>query len=115
MHPHASLILRQRGSEFARWYMASPRRRRALRWTLLAVGGLAVLVLLYLVVTPTGHYLVRAGWEEGKILVRRRSIVRMASDSRVSPATRKKLQLVLDARAFARDSLRLAVGRSFAT
>lgn len=111
----ATRVVRQRASQFARWFMASPRRRKGLRWTLYVAGGLAGVVILYLTFTPTGHYLVRAGWEEAKILVRRRSIVRMAADSRVPPATRKKLQLVLDARAFARESLVLDVGRSFAT
>ncbi len=86
-----------------------------MRWSLWVAGGLAGLVFLYLALTPTGHYLVRAGWEEAKILARRRSIVRMAADPRVPPATRKKLQMVLDARAFAKDSLNLAAGRSFAT
>ncbi|MHB1312776.1 MAG: aminopeptidase [Gemmatimonadaceae bacterium] len=77
---------------------------------LLAIlGGLAVLVAG----TRTGRYLVRAGWEEGKILRGRRDIARMVRDSSVSPVTRGKLQLVLAARAYAADSLGLPAKKSF--
>ena len=84
-----------------------------MRWTLRVIAVVTALVLLYLVATSTGRYLLRAGWEEAKILARRRSMTDMVADSMVPAATRSKLRLVLDARAFARDSLRLKVGRSF--
>ena len=86
-------------------------RRRAART--LAVVALALVA--YLVLAPTGRYLLRAGWEEGKILARRQPIVRLASDPATSPGLRAKLALVLAARAYAHDSLGLETGQSFTT
>jgi len=77
---------------------------------LAAVGALVVFLL-----TPTGCYLSRAGWEEAKILAGRREIVRIVEDRRTDPATRSRLQLVLAARGFAADSLMLRTGASFTT
>lgn len=86
-----------------------------LRW-----GGVGVVLLvlaaggaLFLAATPLGRYLARAAWEEGKILRGRRPIARLVADSTLDAATRAKLQLVLDARAFARDSLRLPAKDAF--
>jgi predicted aminopeptidase len=73
------------------------------------LGGAAVLVA----VTPMGRYLARAAYNEGKILGRRRSIVAMVADSATKPATRAKLQLVLEARTFAVDSLGLPAKDAF--
>jgi predicted aminopeptidase len=63
--------------------------------------------------SPT--YVLRAGYEQAKILSRRQPIERMIADPRTDPETRAKLQLVLEARAFAVDSLRLDVGQSYTT
>jgi len=86
-----------------------------LRW-----GGVGMVLLaiaagggLLLAATPLGRYLVRAAWEEGKILRGRRPIARLVRDSTVDAATRAKLQLVLEARAFANDSLRLPAKDAF--
>jgi predicted aminopeptidase len=89
--------------------------RRAGRWLLRGVFVAALLLAAYLAFAPTGRYLVRAGWEEAKILWRRRPISEIVADSTVAPLTRQKLQLVLDARAFAANVLDLDVGESFAT
>ena len=89
--------------------------RRLRRWTLRTVAALAVLAVLFLVATPIGRYLLRAGWEEAKILKRRRPIAELVRDDSLPAATREKLQLVLDARTFARDSLGLDAGESFTT
>lgn len=91
-----------------------------------------------------GRYLVRAAWEEGKILARRRSISdilaegaatdgtqggagagvgdggRVAADRATAPsagatALRRRLQLVVDARTFAQRTIGLAGGESFTT
>src|SRR6185437_13802644 len=64
-----------------------------------------VLVVAFLVLTPIGRYLAKAAWEEGKILVRRRSISALIASPSTDPVTRAKLQLVLEARTFAADSL----------
>jgi predicted aminopeptidase len=72
-------------------------------------------VIAYLVIAPTGRYLLRAGWEEGKILARRRPIADLVADATTPPPLRSKLMLVLAARAFAHDSLGLATGQSFTT
>lgn len=60
-------------------------------------------------------YVLRAGYEEARILSRRQSIVGMVNDSTTPPDTREKLRLVLEARSFAVDSLGLAAGESYTT
>ena len=75
----------------------------------------ALVIVGYLVLAPTGRYLLRAGWEEGKILARRKPIVQLVADSATTPALRAKLALVLAARAYAHDSLSLKTGESFTT
>jgi predicted aminopeptidase len=86
-------------------------KRRAART--LAVVALAIVG--YLVLAPTGRYLLRAAWEEGKILSRRRPIAQLVADSTTSPELRAKLALVLAAREYAHDSLGLETGQSFTT
>jgi predicted aminopeptidase len=78
-------------------------------------AGLTIGVVLFLALTPTGCYLSRAGWEEARILAGRKKISRLVDDRQTDEATRAKLQLVLDARTFARDSIGLDVGESFTT
>ena len=90
-------------------------RRRWRRWALLTLGTIVVAAAAFLSLTQIGRYLARAGWEEAKILWRRRPIAEMVADTAVDRVTRDKLQLVLDARAYARDSLGLDVGKSFST
>jgi predicted aminopeptidase len=58
-------------------------------------------------------YVLRGAWEEGKILGRRRPITQVIADQRTTPETRRKLELVLAARGFARDSLGLRTGDSY--
>lgn len=79
------------------------------------LAGLTIGVVLFLALTPTGCYLSRAGWEEARILAGRKKISRLVDDRRTDEATRAKLQLVLAARTFARDSIGLDVGESFTT
>lgn len=87
------------------------------RWGVVGglVLGLAGLAGGALAVTPTGRYLARAGWEEARILARRRPIPRAVEDPQLPPATRAKLRLVLEARAFAQDALGLPAEGSFTT
>ncbi|MGD0483281.1 MAG: aminopeptidase [Gemmatimonadales bacterium] len=84
----------------------------------------AVVVLVGLLVFATAaawyvsddvRYVVRAGYEEGRILLRRKPIARLVADTATDAVTRAKLQLVLAARAFAADSLGLRAGATFTT
>ena len=77
--------------------------------------ALTVALVLLALLTGTGRYLVRAGWEEGKILAGRRPIVGVIADPSTSPSDRAALRLVLAARAFAADSLGLRAKASFTT
>jgi predicted aminopeptidase len=63
--------------------------------------------------SPT--YVLRAGYEEAKILWRRQPIDDLLRRGDLDATTREKLQLTLDARTFARDTLGLRVGDSYTT
>jgi len=80
----------------------------------LALGAL-ILTAAFLTLVPIGRYLARAAWEEGKILARRRPIDALIAEPATDPALRAKLQLVLDARRFAIDSLGLTADEEFTT
>ena len=58
-------------------------------------------------------FVLRAGYEEAKILSRRQPIARMVEDTTVPAQQREKLRLVLDVRDFAADSLGLNAGDSY--
>lgn len=60
-------------------------------------------------------YVIRAGYEEAKILSRREPIVELVSDTTVPIETRRKLEMVLHTRAFADEYLDLEVGDSYTT
>src|SRR5215208_6281700 len=81
-------------------------RRRRVAAVLLLLGGTAAC---------SPFYVIRAGYEEAKLLRRRESIAELVRDSTTPPATREKLRLVLRARAFAEDSLGLDAGKSYTT
>lgn len=89
------------------------RVRRWLRWTGVALAGIAALAAVLAVATPLGRYIARAAWEEGKILAGRRSIAALVEDPATDPVLRAKLELVLEARQFAVDSLGFPAGKSF--
>jgi predicted aminopeptidase len=83
--------------------------RRRLRY---AAGGLLAAALLS---ACSPAYVLRAGYEEAKILWRRQPIEDILRRADVDAVTREKLQLTLDARLFARDTLGLRVGDSYTT
>ena len=87
---------------------------RRFRWGRI-VASLTGATFFIFLLTPTGCYLSRAGWEEAKILAGRRQIVRLVDDASTDPATRARLKLVLEARGFAADSIKLRTGDSFTT
>ncbi|MGV3709594.1 MAG: aminopeptidase, partial [Gemmatimonas sp.] len=76
-------------------------------------GGAVALLLMFLLLTPMGCYVSRAAYEEAKILSRRKPIEKLVADTTTEAVTRAKLALVLEARTFARDSLKLKTGESF--
>jgi predicted aminopeptidase len=82
-------------------------------------GRIATLIvfasILIFAMTPTGCYLSRGAWEESKILARRKPIAEIVRDDRLDPVTRRKLQIVLEARQYAVDSIRLRAKESFTT
>jgi len=84
--------------------------RRLGAWV--AIGVPAALVAT-LVVSREARYLARAGLEEGRILLKRRSIEGLVADPKTPAELRSRLGLVLAARAFAADSLHLAAGETF--
>lgn len=90
-------------------------RQRALRWLRQIVIGFVVLTIAFLTLVPIGRYLARAAYEEGRILARRQPIASIIADASTDAALRAKLQLVLDARRFAIDSLGLTAQQEFTT
>ncbi|HEU5260840.1 MAG TPA: aminopeptidase [Gemmatimonadales bacterium] len=86
--------------------------RRLLRWVL--IGG-PTLLALALVVSAEARYLARAGLEQTRILLKRKSIARLVQDPKTPAELRQRLALVLAARAYAADSLKLLVGDTYTT
>src|SRR5260370_29446644 len=92
---------------------ARPRWGRQLkRIAVIAVGAAAAGVVLMLLFSADARYIARAGIEEGRLLFKRRAIDELIADTASPAALRQRLTLVLAARAFAADSLRLAVGKT---
>ncbi len=81
--------------------IATMRTRALLLLLLLGAGGCS----------PA--YVLRAGWEEARILSARRPIRAVIHDTTVARETRDKLRLVLDARDFAERDLGLRAGASY--
>ena len=77
-----------------------------------AKAALALACLLAAGCSPA--YVLRAGYEEAKILWRREPMERVLARADLDPAWRRKIETVLDARGFAR-GLGLNVGGSFAS
>jgi len=84
-----------------------------MRRGLLAIA--VALVVLGLISTPTACYLSRGAWEEAKILSRRQPISELVVDPATPKDVRAKLKVVLAARQYAKDSLKLRTKDSFTT
>jgi predicted aminopeptidase len=81
-------------------------------------GFLAIAValgVLALLSTPTACYLSRGAWEEAKILSRREPITELIRDPQTPADVRAKLKVVIAARQYAKDSIRLRAKDSFTT
>ncbi|HEU4748212.1 MAG TPA: aminopeptidase [Gemmatimonadaceae bacterium] len=74
-----------------------------------------VVAITALISAPTGCYLSRGAWEEAKILSRREPIAEIVRRPGTPADVKAKLNLVLAARNYAKDSLRLRVKDSFTT
>src|SRR5216117_838219 len=95
---------------------ARPRWGRLLqRILLIAALGAAAGAALLLFVSTDARYITRAGIEEARLLLRRREIAKLIADTTTPAALRQRLALVLAARAYAADSLGLAVGKTYTT
>jgi predicted aminopeptidase len=97
-------------------------QRRRPRWLRLlgrlAAGFALVLPValgILLVTSREARYVLRAGVEEARILLARRDIARLVADSGTPAALRQRFALVLAARAYARDALRLDAGDTYTT
>jgi len=71
------------------------------------------LVLFLFVCSCSPGYVLRAAYEEGKILWRRKPIAAMLRKVDLDPALREKFETVIGVREFAREKLRLRVGGSY--
>lgn len=81
-------------------------------------GFLAIAIVvaaLALISAPTGCYLSRGAWEEAKILSRREPISEIVARPGTPAGVKAKLEVVLAAREYARDTLKLRVKDSFTT
>ena len=81
---------------------ASVSRRRT--FVRVLVGGVVLLVAAAAIgwlVSANVRYLLRAGWEEARILYRRRPIAELVTDTTLAPHRADQLRLVLDARNYA--------------
>ena len=77
-------------------------------------GALAAwLVLPSVLGACSPAYVLRASWEESRILAARRPIADVIRDRGTDAETRRKLALVLSARGFAQDSIGLRAGQSY--
>lgn len=94
-----SLIVFRAGSKLLRWFV--PALAAALAGATLA--GCSPI------------YVLRAAYEEGKILWRREPIVDLIQDAQTAHDTQEKLRLVLAVRDYARDRLKFNVGGSYSS
>jgi predicted aminopeptidase len=93
---------------------ARPRWGRLLKRILaIGVGGAIAALVVTLIASADARYIARAGIEEARLLLRRRAIDQLLADSATPAPLRQRLALVLAARAYAADSLGLAVGKTY--
>ncbi len=84
----------------------------------LALGtlvGLVTAIGLLLVASADARFVARAGLEEARVLLKRRSITKLLADPATPAPLVQRFKLVLAARQFAADSLHLAAGETFTT
>src|SRR2546423_3942772 len=95
---------------------ARPRWGRLLKRILVvAVGGAALCLALLLIVSADARYIARAGIEEMRLLLRRRSIDKLIAESATPAPLRERFALLLPARRPAAHSPRLAARKTYTT
>ncbi|NIM52419.1 MAG: hypothetical protein GTN62_14015 [Gemmatimonadales bacterium] len=92
-----------------------PRRRVVIRVLLVALAAVVLAVGAAAALSADVRFVMRAAYEEARILLKRRSLEELIADSGTSPGRRVQFRLVLDARTFAADSLGLASGDTYTT
>ncbi len=90
-------------------------RRRLRRFVLVLAAALSLGVALAVSFSSEIRYLLRAGYEEARILSKRRSLDALIADPETSPQRRALFHLVLGARTFAAESLALKAGDTYTT
>ena len=95
----------------------SDSRHRRLKLRLNQLLGLSLLTVLMALALSgcSPFYVLRAAYEEGKILWRREPITEFMLKPDVGPDIQEKLKLVLSVREYARDVLKLNVGGSYSS
>jgi predicted aminopeptidase len=88
------------------------RARRIVGWT---VVGLLVVVALAIAVSPDVRFVLRGGWEEARLLLRRQPLAEAAADTTLPAAWRRNMRLVISAREWADSALGLTPGSSYTT
>lgn len=94
----------------ARIFCLSRRKLRKCR-----AVGITALLMASMLSACSPLYVIRAAYEEGKILWRREPIADFIQNPELAPDTQEKLRLVLAVRDYARDALQFNVGGSYAS
>ncbi len=95
-------------------------RRRRVGWWIVrvAIGGAvsaAIVLALAVLLSAEVRFVLRAAYEEARILLARQPLAALLDDPDVGEERRAMFRLVLDARGFAADSLGLAAGDTYTT
>jgi predicted aminopeptidase len=113
IHRPSALLSLPRDRVERRYFPILCLTRRRLKGLLWLVSATMLIVATISGCSPL--YVLRAAYEEGKILWRREPIVDFVQKSDVAPDTQEKLQLVLAVRDYARNVLKFNVGGSYSS
>jgi len=91
------------------------RGRRLGRWLVVSASAVVLGVIAAVLISSEIRYLLRAAYEEARILSKRRSLDALIADPKTSPVRRDLFRLVLEARAFAAESVGLKAGDTYTT
>ncbi len=75
--------------------------------------GISALVLLAVAVSPDVRFVLRAGWEQARLVSRRRPLAEAMADTTLPAAWRRNMAFVIDARTWADTALGLTPGSSY--